>query len=156
MDGPAVKKAFLKQISNDIEASCQKTMLNIGTCLLHPTHTSFEKGIAELSFDSDELVINIHSFFKFSACRTSDYRASTLETNIESLNILKHVSSRWLSLKRVLERILHQWENLKWYFFNFLLLQQSYKTVSKTARFKSSSQRRNLQNTSILCRLPSR
>ena len=105
MDGPAVNKSFLKTISSNIQKNCKKELLNIGTCLLHPTHSAFEKFVEGFSMNVDDFVINIHSFFKFSACRMADYKFSTLETEIEALPMLRHISRRWLSFKKVVERI---------------------------------------------------
>ena len=60
-----------------------------------------------------------------------------LSTDIEAKYALRHVASRWLSIKRPLLRVLEQWENLDEYFCNFLPNQSLFQTqVKNTNRYK--------------------
>lgn len=83
-----------------------KKILNIGTCNLHPVHTPFSKGLKMLSFDYNKFACDLHFFFKHSSARREDFALSALVTDLETKMLLRHVSSRWLSLKPCLERIL--------------------------------------------------
>ena len=47
---------------------------------------------------------------------------------------LKHIETRWLSMKNVCVRILEQWVKLKEYFLRFLPNNQTLRQVSVTAR----------------------
>lgn len=61
-----------------------------------------------------------------------------LETEIEAEFMLRHVNSRWLSLKKVLKRIIEQWENLKKYFLEFLPKEEKRfaKDIEPTERYQ--------------------
>lgn len=52
-------------------------------------------------------------FFKHSSSRRKDFELCELETNLETEIMLRHVFSRWLSLRNTLTRIVKQWTNLK-------------------------------------------
>lgn len=52
--------------------------------------------------------------------------------------MVKHVSSRWLSLKKALNRIIEQWSNLKHYFLVFLPKEKNFaKDIETTQRYQS-------------------
>ena len=57
MDGPNVNLAFQK-LFTELGQLNGKTFLNLGTCLLHPAHTAFRKGIKQLSVDLDAFFID--------------------------------------------------------------------------------------------------
>lgn len=51
--------------------------------------------------------------------------------------MLRYVSSRWLSLKPAILRILNQWANLKHYFITFLLTVKNFKNeIQNTERYQ--------------------
>lgn len=51
--------------------------------------------------------------------------------------LLRHVSSRWLSLKKVLVRILDQWDNLQNYFLKFLPKEKNFaREIANTDRYQ--------------------
>ena len=52
----------------------------------------------------------------FSAKRKEEYKDFQLFTDVDSLKILKHVSTRWLSLENCVNRFLNQWSALQSYF----------------------------------------
>lgn len=136
MDGPNVNKSFHKTLENELLTVHGKKILNIGTCNLHPVHTAFSKGLAKLNFDLDKLPHNLHFFFKFSAARRQDFALSELETELEAQQMLRHVSSRWLSLKKVLARILQQFVNLQQYFLQFLPKEKNFdREIKNTERY---------------------
>lgn len=58
-------------------------------------------------------------------------------TDLETQMLLRHVSSRWLSLKPVLIRISGQWLNLRQYFLKFLPKEKNFaREIASTARYK--------------------
>lgn len=101
MDGPNVNKLFHKLLEKELADTHGKKMLNIGTCSLHPVHTAFKKGLKELRFNFDELAFALHFFFKHSSARREDFALRELQTELEPAVMLRHVSSRWLSLTKV-------------------------------------------------------
>ena len=106
MDGPNVNKKFQRLL---LESSyLQKTtFLDIGTCPLHTAHNAFRKGVSFLRFNVDQFALEIHFFFKLSAGRRADYQKILEVTNIAAEYALKHSTTRWVTLRRVLVRI-HQ------------------------------------------------
>lgn len=55
-----------------------------------------------------------------SPARIEDFHLSTLVTEVDCQKMLRHVDSRWLSMRPVLTRIVEQWNNLEQYFLKFL------------------------------------
>lgn len=138
MDEPNVNKAFHRMLEEELSKVHGKTILNIGTCSLHPIHTAFSNGLKKLSFDFDKLPVDLHFFFKHSSARRRDFELCELETYLEAQMMMRHVSSRWLSLKKVLTRILDQWPNLKEYFLVFLPKQNNFnQKIHDTERYKA-------------------
>ena len=106
MDGPNMNKKFQRLL---LESSyLQKiTFLDVGTCPLHTVHNAFRKGVSFLRFNIDQFTLDIHFFFKLSAGRGADYQKILEVTNIVAEYALKHSTTRWVTLRRVLVRI-HQ------------------------------------------------
>lgn len=73
----------------------------------------------------------------------------TLITEIEVDFMLRHVSSRWLSLKKVLNRILDQWQNLRKYFLEFLPKEKNFADVEKTDRYRRIRQSLNSETSKL-------
>lgn len=135
MDGPNVNKLFLNNLNIEL-LKHDKTLIEFGTCVLHPVATCFKNALNKFTLDFDEFVIDVHSFFKFSACRKEDFKLASLITDIETFQMMRHVSSRWLSLKKVLQRILDQWDNLIEYFLNMLPKMNNFNDVQKKGRYQ--------------------
>ena len=54
--------------------------------------------------------------------------------NITSISVqyaLRHVETRWLSVKGVVVRIINAWENLCQYFLKFIPIQKTFKQTVK-------------------------
>ena len=84
-------------------------------------HNAFRKGVTSLKLNVDQFALDIHFFFKLSAARKADYRNLTNVTNVVAEHALKHSTTSWITLRRVLVRLVEQYDNLKHY---FLLCQQ--------------------------------
>lgn len=136
MDGPNVNKSFQKKLEDHLMQK-DKKILDIGTCSIHPVHTSFVKGLNKLSFDFDRFVNELNFFFKLSSARRRDYELCSLITDIESAFMIRHVASRWLTLKKALIRARDQWPNLCEYFLVFLPKEKNFpKEIETTERYK--------------------
>lgn len=68
IDGLNVNKKFASVLILQIEEETNSKVLNIGTCLFHPVHTSFQKGLKKLDFDFDEFFHDVHYFFQVNKC----------------------------------------------------------------------------------------
>ena len=79
------------------------------------------------------------TFFKYSAARREDYKDLESLTNETTHFVLKHCQTRWLSLDKVLVRIIEQVANLKVYFLEFLPKQPRFKEkngIQQTERYQ--------------------
>ena len=112
MDGPNVNKKF-QPLLLELSYLENATFLNIGTCPLHIVHNTFRKRVSSLQFNVDKFALNINFFFKLSAGRRADYQKISEVTDIVAEYALKHSTTRWVTLRRVLVRLIEQYENLK-------------------------------------------
>lgn len=137
MDGPNVNLAFQKDLISILKNEYNKKIVDIGTCSLHPVHTAYGKGLKTLSIDVEKFTQELHFFFKYSSARREDFGLASDVTNVKTANMLRHVSSRWLSIRQVLKRIIEQWDNLVEYFIKQLPREKQFeKEVGSTARYK--------------------
>lgn len=138
MDGPWVNKKFEKDLEHEMKSSHDKTVLDVGTCSLHPVHNAFGEGLKSISFPYDQFAHDIYFFFKLSAARREDFILANLCSDLEIRYAHRHVCTRWVSLKRSYVRINEQWNHLCEYFLEFLPKQKNFvKDVRDTARYKS-------------------
>ena len=73
--------------------------------------------LKKLPVSIDELLIGIFYHFKHSSKRYSEFRSIREEfSDMAPLRILKHCTTRWLSLERCVKRLLDQWPALYAYF----------------------------------------
>ena len=137
MDGPNVNLKFQKDVQEMFLETLQKKLLDIDTCTLHKVHTSFRRGVLQLPIDIDDFAVNLHGFFKLSSARREDYRKMEDITDVVGEYVMRHSSTRWLTMKYVLVRIIDQWKNLKEYFLKYLPKQKEFKrSISETKRYK--------------------
>lgn len=140
MDGPRVNSRFQKLLLEQMSQKYGTEFLNIGSCSLHQVHNAFRKGVQAFDFDIDGFVLDSSFFFKLSACRREDYLAMEVVTDLAARFALRHVTSRWLSLRKACLRLLEQWSNLQEYFLNFLPTQKNFKReIENTSRYQRIS-----------------
>ena len=117
MNGPNVNLKFQKLLMNaDILTNINKLFWAIGICPLYVVHNSFRKGVAALNFDVGQHALDIHFSFKLSAGRRADYKSIGDVTNIVSEYAIKHSTTSWVTLRKVVVQLIEQHENLKEYF----------------------------------------
>ncbi|XP_077423442.1 zinc finger protein 862-like isoform X2 [Vanacampus margaritifer] len=85
-------------------------------CICHLGNLCVKDGLKTLPVNIDDLLVDIFYFFKNSSKRIEDFKEFQDFTNSEQEKILKHCPTRWLSLQKVVERTLSQYEALKSYF----------------------------------------
>ena len=93
----------------------QPHVLDIG-CICHLANLCCQQGVKQLPLPVDELLIDVYYHFAHSAKRKEQYREFLVFCDVEPLKILKHASTRWLSLERCVNRFLQQWPALLSYF----------------------------------------
>ena len=77
-----------------------------------------QKGAKILSIQVDDFASDLAYRFKRSVKRKATFRDYMAFTNTEVKKIIKHVTTRWLSLGRSLDRTLLQWGALQPYFLS--------------------------------------
>ena len=146
MDGSNVNLSFEDKLMQKL-SEVDTSFLKLGSCLLHPVHSAFQKGIKQLfqgqvpsatsngegsgelpkkkgTFDLDDFFTDIHSFFKLSSTRRGDYTSLESVTGVVAEYAKKHAETRWVSMKYVAVWCLKQWPNFKEYFLKFLPKQE--------------------------------
>ena len=96
--------------------------MDVRTCSIHIASNAFLEGIKGLkdNVNVDQFAIDLHFFFKPSAVRREDYRGVFELTDKTMHYVIKHCQTCWLSLDKVLVRIIVQYKNLKVYFLKTL------------------------------------
>ena len=100
-------------------AFCKKRHNNIALagCTLHLVHISAEKGADSLPMSASAILVDVFFFFKNnSSLRQHRFNEFQAELEVDQQKMLKHVSTRWLSIGRCLERLLKNWDPLKAFF----------------------------------------
>ena len=99
-------------------------------------HNAFRKGVSSLRFNVDQFALDIHFFFKLSTDCRADYQKISEVINIVAEFALKHSTTRWVALRKILVRLIELYENLKQYFLLFLPTTSTFNsTVQGTARY---------------------
>ena len=70
-DGPNVNKTIVRKLEGAIknENPDFSGFIDLGSCVLHNVHNAFGKGLEEYGKDIEQLCVDIHSLFKYSAAR---------------------------------------------------------------------------------------
>eukprot|EP00111_Clytia_hemisphaerica_P012166 TCONS_00035734-protein len=139
LDGPNVNLAFMELLKKSI------TFIDIGTCALHVCNNAFGRLVKELNciVELDQMAIDFHFFFKYSAGRREDYSKVTELTGVLTQHLEKHCASRWISLDRVLIKLIEQFLNLKNYFMKKVPELPGFKGksgIAATSRYKRIKQ----------------
>ena len=85
-------------------------------CVCHLANLCTKDGIKALSLPVEELLIDVYFHFNHSTKRKEIYKQYQQFTDTDALKILKHCSTRWLSLQDCITRFLQQWPALQSYF----------------------------------------
>ena len=75
-------------------------------------------------------------FFKLSSAHREDYASLRELTNVFAKYAMKHISTRWLSMKYFCIRLLEELPNLKEYFPKFLPKTSQYNELKKAKTYK--------------------
>nr|XP_042908049.1 glutamine synthetase cytosolic isozyme-like [Parasteatoda tepidariorum] len=93
-------------------------------CACHLINLAAEKAAAILPINVDEILVDIYYYINKSAKRKDALKHFQALHDKEVHKILKHVCTRWLSLGRILSRLMEQWDPL--------VSSESVKSQSKT------------------------
>lgn len=84
----------------------------VARCSCHLLHLAAKRATSKLPFDFEQLIVKIFFYLDKSSKRKKAFCQSQELCNVEPHQILKCISTRWLSLKLSIDRILEQWEPL--------------------------------------------
>ena len=85
-------------------------LVDLGSCSIHTIHNAFGKGLEKCGKEIEQLCMDLHALFKYSAARREDFREVQIEMDLDLTNFLQHTVVRWLSIGPTVKRILEQWE----------------------------------------------
>lgn len=89
-------------------------------CACHLAHLCAKKVANQLSVNVEQLVIDLYYHFDKSSKRKEIFQSYQVFCDVETRKILKHSSTRWLSLMKCIDRVLRQYDTLKSYFSSCL------------------------------------
>lgn len=98
-------------------------------CVCHLANLCTVAGVKALALPIEDLLIEVFFHFHHSSNRKEKYKEFLEFTDTEPIKILKHCSTRWLSLEKCVDRLLHHWPALQSYF-------NSHEDVEKPGRVK--------------------
>ena len=89
-----------------------KGFVDLGSCVVHVVRNSFGKGLDMYGKDIDQLCLDLHAIFKYSAVRIEDYQQlqANLGSDIETFQ--QHTKVRWFSISPTIRRVLEQWDTI--------------------------------------------
>lgn len=85
-------------------------------CPTHIAHSACKHASDQLAVDIEAIVFKIYSHFSVSATRREELRSFSDFVDTEWREILRHVCTRWLSLRPAVNRLLETWPALASYF----------------------------------------
>ena len=137
-DRPNVNKAIMRKIEQTIKDEHPefKGFVDLGSCVLHVVHNGFGKGLEMYGKDIDQLCLDLHAIFKYSAARREDYQQlqANLGTDIETFQ--QHTKVLWLSIGPAIRRVLEQWDTI----YQFIKdLEKDNTRKSKSINFKRAA-----------------
>ena len=105
-------------------------------CPCHLIDLAAEKAAAQLPVPIEELLVDVFFYLDKSSKRKQGLKEFQDLCGVEMRKIVKHVSTRWLSLEKCIGRLLQQWPALLQYF------------ESEQSKFGHSSKTKSTQSTS--------
>ena len=82
----------------------------------HILNNAFWHAIDSLDVDVESIVLMIYSHFSNSAVHTKELKELFSFVDVEQQAFLKHVSTRWLSLRPAVDRLISSWPAVISYF----------------------------------------
>ena len=141
-DDPNVMKSVQRQLEEKVKEEGNPVIYS-APCSIHPAHTAFKKNMEALTdkagIDIASLLRKLYTWFKLSTARREDMKDIFSDCNEKEAFFLRHVSTRWLSMKPCLIRFLDHIDSVLSYFLDYLpsSKDQSCIQARKTEDFKA-------------------
>ncbi|XP_067668324.1 uncharacterized protein [Haliotis asinina] len=121
----------------------KQPQLHLSGCPCHLIHLAAEKGASQLPFNIDEILVDIYYYLDKSSKRLSGLGEWQKLYDVEHKTILRHVSTRWLSIGKSLDRVLENWNALKQFFH------EEANTIRENARKKTQKEHSKSESASV-------
>lgn len=108
MDGPNVNWAFINHLRDRLDADCEESFVDVGSCGIHTLHGAFKTGCQEAPWRVDSFLSSLFYLFHHAPARREDYTKST-GSDIFPLKFCAH---RWIENVPVAERALEILSNV--------------------------------------------
>ena len=131
-DGPNVNKSIKRQLESAAVEGGAKGLVDIGFCTIHVVHNAFRKALDNFGEAAENLCLDLFYFFKLSSASREDYKEEQVNLELDEVNFVRHVQSRWLTLLPAVDRVISQMSGLREYFLKTLAL----KSTEKSDRYK--------------------
>jgi hypothetical protein len=82
----------------------------------HIIHDTCKQGRDALNIDIETVVLKVYNHFSCSAKRREELQSYFEFADLELQDVLRHVFTRWLSLKPAADRLLLNWDAIESYF----------------------------------------
>lgn len=120
MDNTSVNIGIRNSIKSRVLVRNKSVFFN--GCPCHIIHNAGQKAanafLAQCGFDVEELVIDLFYWFYNSIKKKNELQSFCSFCDQPYRAIIKHVSTRWLSLELAVDRVLKQYPSLKSYFMS--------------------------------------
>lgn len=93
-------------------------------CVCHSAHLCASEACKRLPRSCEDLARNIFNFLKSSSKRQCEFSQFQTFLNLDPHKILHPSQTRWLSLTAVVDRVIEQWDALRLYFVDTVLVQR--------------------------------
>ncbi|CAM1330529.1 Uncharacterised protein r2_g3960 [Pycnogonum litorale] len=90
----------------------QQPSIYLARCLCHMLHHAAESAASSLLFKIYEVLVDTYFYLDKSSKRLISLEKIQKIYDVEHFKIIKHVSTRWLSIGRCIDRILENWDAL--------------------------------------------
>eukprot|EP00057_Strongylocentrotus_purpuratus_P009554 XP_011664028.1 PREDICTED: uncharacterized protein LOC105438204 isoform X2 [Strongylocentrotus purpuratus] len=125
----------------------QNANIFIAGCSCHLIHLAAQKGSQKLKFPLDDLLVDVFYYIDKSSLRHQAIIRLQKEHGVATKKILKHVSTRWLSLGKVLDRLLENWSPLLEFFKDEATPNESRKRKASAAANGKQAKKVKMTNT---------
>ena len=111
-DGPNVNKTIFWKMNKLITQENPEFpgLVDLGSHSIHVIHSVFGKDLEHHIKEIDQLCMDLHSLFKYSAAKCEDLRQIQIEMEVEPCNFQQHTEVRWLSVGPPIKKMIEQYE----------------------------------------------
>lgn len=108
-DSPNVMRGSKSGVLARIKQQYASHLLDIGGCSLHHVHNAVSYATSKLGDEIEEFAIDVFAFFKYRSGLWEEYSGLQVLMDIPEHHLLRFVSTRWLVMLPVVNRLLEQW-----------------------------------------------